>query len=106
MWIEEEEGEWLIRHRELKVPTHSDIHGNRFCLDTRRYFCVVCWRLVCWCKGGNDDVDQGIHDHYECDAPTGDAGICDECFTTLARGEDLTLEIYNEEDTHDQKAVS
>lgn len=101
MWAEEWGG-YLFRHRGNKVPTHSEIHASRFCLETHRFFCVVCWRLVCWCKGGNDDVDQGVHDHYEAEVPNNDPGICDECFVHLARGRDLTLEIQGEkEDAHD-----
>lgn len=54
-----------------------EIHGDYSCDSANRFFCVVCWQLVCWCKGCEEDpAIEAIRWVY-------DPGICDECVVTL-----------------------
>lgn len=64
-------------------------HGDRTCESKRRFWCVLCHRLACWCTGASDQVDATLHEAYTAPVPTSDPGICDECWATDARGGEL-----------------
>ena len=46
---------------------------------------MVCWRETCWCKGQADDVDLAFGSLHSKEVPTGDPGICDDCWVSMHR---------------------
>jgi len=62
-------------------------HGEANCRSRRRYWCVICWRLTCWCKGAGNEVEENWE--YNTSVPTEDPGICDDCWVALAGDQNL-----------------
>jgi hypothetical protein len=67
------------------------IHGSRGCFDKRRFMCMICWRLVCWCYGCADDADIAISANRSGRHKLEDTGICDGCWCVVADGKEVEV---------------
>ena len=100
MWVVvRQDPNFVMRERAMRVPGHNEVHGERLCVNHRdRFFCVLCWRLLCWCKGCASEADLLLTKIYTAVVPTKDPGFCDDCFVHMARGSALELSVHEDEE--------
>lgn len=83
-----------------RVDADLGVHGHKHCRAPERFKCIVCWRLVCWCKGVSDAQDEaltavaGVHD-----SAASDTGLCNDCWVELGADKMEVYVAHEDDDT-------
>lgn len=76
---------WEVQtYQNLKVP-HGEMGCDRPHDET--FWCLICWREVCWCFGCDGEVDQALQElsSVSVEKIEGGTGICDDCWVAFSQ---------------------